>query len=181
MAHRSVNDSGSMDPSSMIFSVPNSSNDHFPASWIISSGASFHITCSLNISLNTFTDNKNLVDKLVFLPNNSRGQVQATGTVSLTLSQILHNVLFIPDFRINLIFVSALVQCSNFSLSFINGSANKHKRGRFAKLSSLMVSMFLKQQLPQMCLFTQILFQLVILFLGVILFQIQLSLLDMLG
>ncbi|KAL4363042.1 hypothetical protein GQ457_04G026360 [Hibiscus cannabinus] len=87
-------------------------NDH--ASWIIDSGASGHVCY-----------NKDLFDSLdpieggtILLPDQSVVPVSYSGTVRLSSSLILKNVLFVPQFRFNLVSVSSLIADSNFRILF---------------------------------------------------------------
>lgn len=62
--------------------------------------------------------NQNLFDSLhslplpidIYLPNGSKQQVQKWGTVILSDKIILHKVLFVPEFKHNLLSVAQLVQ-----------------------------------------------------------------------
>ncbi|XP_050217801.1 uncharacterized protein LOC126668656 [Mercurialis annua] len=73
-------------------------------SWIIDSGATDHIVCSLN----QFTSYTIVHDTFVTLPNSQRIAVTHVGTVKFSKDFILHNVLFVPEFAFNLISTSKL-------------------------------------------------------------------------
>jgi len=84
--------------------MPNSTlNSLFkaPNAWIVDSGATTHITCFLEFLFNF----KFLKNKLVLLPNGTRVQVVGTGSVRINSRIVLHNVLYIPSFHVNLISV----------------------------------------------------------------------------
>ena len=52
----------------------------------------------------------------VTLPNGTRVAITHTGTICITNTFILHNVLLVPDFKFNLISVSCLVKSLSFQL-----------------------------------------------------------------
>ena len=82
--------------------------------WILDSGASSHITCSLSV----FTSFRNLHNSFVTLPNKSRIPVLAIGTVVFATDFLLHDVFYIPSFHVNLISISALLCKTNLSIHF---------------------------------------------------------------
>ena len=86
--------------------------------WILDSGASSHITSSLSV----FTSYRKLHDSFVTLPEKSRIPVLAIGTVTFAPDFLLHNVLYVPSFHVNLISVSALLCNTNFSIHFTDHS-----------------------------------------------------------
>ncbi|KAF7804016.1 uncharacterized protein G2W53_043127 [Senna tora] len=83
--------------------------------WVIDSGASSHVTgnkCLLtNLRLAKSTNT-------VTLPDGSVKRVHSIGTVHLSDVFRLENVLFVPDFRYNLISVSRLVCDSSIEIKF---------------------------------------------------------------
>lgn len=98
----------------LIFLV--STTDHSNVSlpihyWIIDTGATCHIACCLDFFI-TLTPISNC---FVTLPNGSKIAVHSIGTVKLSPNLILHNVLYIPPFHVNLISVGALLITSNIS------------------------------------------------------------------
>ncbi|KAL4291591.1 hypothetical protein GQ457_14G021780 [Hibiscus cannabinus] len=113
-SHESLSDTLTTHQCQQLIAMLNSQffNDH--ASWIIDSGASRHVCYS-----------KELFDSLVpieggtiLLPDQSVVPVSYSGTVRLSSSLILKNVLFVPQFRFNLISVSSLIADSNFRILF---------------------------------------------------------------
>lgn len=72
-----------------------------PNAWIVDSGATTHITCFPEFLFNF----KFLKNKFVLLPNGTRVQVVGTGSVRINSRIVLHNVLYIPSFHVNLISV----------------------------------------------------------------------------
>ena len=71
--------------------------------WIIDSGATCHISHNITC-FSTLTPVHNM---FVQLPNKTRVQVHCTVTVTLNSEFTLHNVFYIPNFNVNLLFVSA--------------------------------------------------------------------------
>ncbi|XP_028183438.1 uncharacterized protein LOC114370325 [Glycine soja] len=82
--------------------------------WLLDSGASIHITCSLH----HFLSYQLVYDKIVTLPNSDIIPILAIGSVCLTNTLVLHNVAYIPKFKFNLISVSVLLTNPNLSISF---------------------------------------------------------------
>ena len=85
---------------------------------ILDSEASGHITSSLSV----FTSFRHLHNSFVTLPDKSLIPVLAIGTVAFANYFLLHNVLYIPSFHVNLISVSALLYNTNFSIHFTDCS-----------------------------------------------------------
>lgn len=86
----------------------------FVCVFLLDSGAIAHICTSLS-SFISFTHMKNT---FVTLPNNHKVPVIASGSVKLAFGLILHNVLCIPDFHINIISVGSLNHGPNYHISF---------------------------------------------------------------
>ncbi|GMI80076.1 hypothetical protein HRI_001676900 [Hibiscus trionum] len=84
--------------------------------WIIDSGASLHICYEKGLfeSLTPITGGS------ILLPDKSVIPVEFSGTVRLSPSLILNSVLFVPEFRFNLLAVSALVKNSDLQVLFCN-------------------------------------------------------------
>ncbi|KAL5556239.1 hypothetical protein UlMin_038475 [Ulmus minor] len=101
--------------SCMCFSVslnPIFSSNQF---WIIDSGATRHI-CS---QTNAFISLHPIHHTTVTLPNHSQILVHFVGDVKLHSDLVLKDVLFVPQFKFNLISVSALVTGSGLTVSFL--------------------------------------------------------------
>lgn len=81
--------------------------------WILDSGATPHIVHSIH----SYTV---LQNKFATLPNTTKVPATAIGTVYLTNEFLLSNVLYIPDFHVNLISVSSLVSHGNYKVIFTN-------------------------------------------------------------
>ena len=85
-----------------------------PDAWIIDTGASSHV-CS---DLAMFRELIPVSGVTVTLPNGTRVSITHTGTICITKTIILHNVLHVPDFKFNLISVSCLVKTLSCSAHF---------------------------------------------------------------
>lgn len=70
-------------------------------SWIMDSGASDHI-CSF---MRFFYDYKKIVPVNIRLPNGQIAIAKHVGTVKFSPDLIAHNVLFVHDFNLNLLYV----------------------------------------------------------------------------
>src|ERR1044072_6010392 len=90
------------------------SNGSMTHTWILDSGANSHIANSLHM----FTHYSPLVDRFVILPNKSKIPIMAIGSVSLNQDITLSDVLYIPSFTINLIYVSGLLRSKDCDLKF---------------------------------------------------------------
>ncbi|KAL4313244.1 hypothetical protein GQ457_01G015460 [Hibiscus cannabinus] len=87
---------------------------HAYASWIIDSRASRHVCYSKEL----FESLVPIEGGTILLSNQSVVHVSFSGTVRLSSSLVLKNVLFVPQFRFNLISVSSLIADSNFRILF---------------------------------------------------------------
>ena len=73
--------------------------------WIIDNGASGHITSHLHL----LTSVKQLkTPGFITMPNGKQSRIAHIGSVQLTPSLLLSNVLHVPDFQFNLLSVSKL-------------------------------------------------------------------------
>ena len=90
----------------------------FTSSWILDSGATDHVTCSLN-NLHSF---ERINPVTVKLPNGHHVHATHSGTVHLSRTITLFNVLYIPTFTFNLISISKLVSSTNCALIFSSTS-----------------------------------------------------------
>ena len=84
--------------------------------WIIDSGASSHV-CS---DLHMFTTLTHVSSVSVSFPNGTRVPITHTGTIHISASLILYNVLHVPDFQFNLISVSCLVRSLRCAAHFFS-------------------------------------------------------------
>lgn len=82
--------------------------------WLVDSGASTHVACSLN----SFESYQFVKDRTVTLPDKTTVPVIAVGSVSLAPNLILKNVSYIPAFNFNLLSVSSLLTDNKFSVTF---------------------------------------------------------------
>ncbi|XP_055961065.1 uncharacterized protein LOC130015294 [Mercurialis annua] len=78
--------------------------------WIVDSGATDHIICSLK----SFLNYKKVFNVFVHLPNGQKIPVEHIGTVQLSSSFILTDALHIPQFSFNLISTSQLTNSQRY-------------------------------------------------------------------
>lgn len=71
--------------------------------WIPDSGATYHIVSS---SSRLTRQNKNDSLPLVLLPSGEKAQISSTGSIPLNSYYILDNVLYIPNFKVDLMSIS---------------------------------------------------------------------------
>ncbi|KAG8370350.1 hypothetical protein BUALT_Bualt14G0107800 [Buddleja alternifolia] len=88
---------------------------HASNTWILDSGATDHITKSMSL-----LESPKLLTtpKSVHLPDGSIASVTHIGHVTLTSTIVLQNVLFVPSFHHNLLFISKLSCDSHCSINF---------------------------------------------------------------
>ena len=82
--------------------------------WVIDIGATDHIVHSVHLFTN-FT----AISTNVELPNGETAMVSHIGSISLSATLVLHNVLCVPSFSFNLLPVSQLTQSSSCYLIFL--------------------------------------------------------------
>ncbi|XP_019086343.1 PREDICTED: uncharacterized protein LOC109126896 [Camelina sativa] len=88
---------------------------HIPhGSWIIDTGATSHVYSDLAF----FSETVTVLGVTVSLPNEAKVDIKHCGTVKLTNTLILHNVLHVPSFTFNLISISCLLQHNHGSAHF---------------------------------------------------------------
>jgi len=86
--------------------------------WILYVGAIDSITFNLS-SLNIY---KKIIPMLVSLTNGSKILAYISGTVTISSSITLLNVLYIPLFNVNLISITKLVSINNYFVNFTSHS-----------------------------------------------------------
>ncbi|KAI5413875.1 hypothetical protein KIW84_058131 [Lathyrus oleraceus] len=89
-------------------------NGKNPNLWILDTDATNHF--SFNFS--SFVEYKNIVPIPVSLPDGSQVVASVSGTVAISPSLTLHNVLYIPSFHVNLISIAKLVDSNNCFVQF---------------------------------------------------------------
>ena len=99
-------------PSSYAFNTQNSSNI---GTWIVDTGASTHMCPEFSLLVNPAILTSPMQ---VSLPDGSQISVQYSGTVVLSPTLELHNVLYIPKFQFNLLAVPKLAAPSNIIFKF---------------------------------------------------------------
>lgn len=90
-------------------------NGKNPNLWILDTGATDHFT----FNFDSFTQYKNIVPIHVSLPNGSQVVASISGTIVISPSLTLHNVLYIPSFHVNLISVAKLIDSNECLVQFI--------------------------------------------------------------
>jgi len=69
-----------------------------PKSWILDTGATDHVTCDMSLFLTYYE----IEPVKVRLPNNTQVIAKCVGTIVLSEDFIIYNVLFIPEFALNI-------------------------------------------------------------------------------
>ncbi|KAL5540434.1 hypothetical protein UlMin_044950 [Ulmus minor] len=109
--------------------------------WIVDSGATKHI-CS---NAAAFICMRSIQNSTVTLPNHTRIPVSLSGDIRLSSILILKDVLFVPQFKFNLLSVSAFTNDSQLTVSFlpdhfiIQDLNNKKMIGKGEKFEGLYV------------------------------------------
>ncbi|KAK4425089.1 hypothetical protein Salat_1702700 [Sesamum alatum] len=85
--------------------------------WIIDSGATNHVCASITMS---DSYSKPLCLQFIHLPDGSKKAVQYIGDIKLTPHLTLHDVLYVPEFAVNLISISQLCKVTSYSITFID-------------------------------------------------------------
>ena len=84
--------------------------------WVLDTGATYHIVHSITL----FTKIIGCVSTFVQLPNGEKVTVTHIGTIQVTSTLILENVLCVPTFTFNLISVSKLTKSLSYCLVFLS-------------------------------------------------------------
>ena len=106
------------------------------SSWILNSEATDHVSFSL-----TNFDSYNQINPiLVKLPNRHEVHATHSGTVHLTSSITLKDVLYIPSFSFNLISISKLISTNNYELIFSSNTCVLQDINTKAKIGTVEVS-----------------------------------------
>ncbi|XP_073138578.1 uncharacterized protein [Henckelia pumila] len=110
-----------------IYSLSIGSGAVLSSSWVLDTGATHLICCSLS----SFLSHKHF-NSTVTLPNGSTVSVTHIGTVFLSHDLVLTDVLCIPQFWFNLLSISALTQNMSYSVTFSSHlchiqDSHKHK------------------------------------------------------
>ena len=130
-------------PSNDIPAVTNFSGNNFhffTKHWIVDSGATHHV-CFDSTCFSSFNNTPN--PNKVTLPDGTTVHIAKTGTVIINSEITLTNVLYVPQFRFNLISVSALLNscCTNVLFTtnqcFLQGSSQILRIGTAKKIGNL--------------------------------------------
>ena len=84
--------------------------------WVLDTGATDHFVCSVDL----LTSITATMQSLVHLPNGESAQVTHIGTITLSSSLTLTNVLCVPSFSFNLLSVSTLTLSQPYCLVFLS-------------------------------------------------------------
>ena len=84
--------------------------------WVLDTGATDHFVCLVDL----LTSITATIQSLVHLPNGESAQVTHIGTVVLSPSLTLTNVLCVPSFSFNLLSVSTLTLSQPYCLVFLS-------------------------------------------------------------
>lgn len=101
------------------------------STWILDSGATNHIVCSLDFIVNYRMANGAAVN----LPTGQCINVEHIGDVKLNNTLWLKEALHIPSFKFNIISVSKLIQDSSYKLIFMDGQCLIQQNGLMAGLA----------------------------------------------
>ncbi|KAK9677429.1 hypothetical protein RND81_11G142700 [Saponaria officinalis] len=110
--YHSINSAGTF-VSSSAFSVSTSDN---MCDWIVDTGVSDHMTSHMSLMTDVHTLHKPV---LVALPDGTIKVVHTVGTVVLPDFISLQHVLYVPDFKQNLLSVGRLIENGNVSVVFL--------------------------------------------------------------
>ena len=83
---------------------------------VLDIGATYHIVYSIDL----FTKITSSITSFVQLPNGERVAVTHIGTIQVTTSLVLENVLYVPSFTFNLISISQLTKCLSCCFIFLS-------------------------------------------------------------
>lgn len=101
-------------------SLSSNVNGKFAYLWILETGIIDHIS----FNLPAFTNCRSIVPIYVTLPDGSQLSASISGSVNIIPSLILHNVLYIPSFNVNLISIAKLSQNSDYTVQFTTNSCS---------------------------------------------------------
>ena len=82
--------------------------------WILDTGATYHIS----FDKTAFLTCTNIIHVHVNLPDGSHITASMSGSVIVSPSLTLHNVLYMPNFHVNLISIAKFVNSNNCSVRF---------------------------------------------------------------
>ncbi|XP_075515865.1 uncharacterized protein LOC142550675 [Primulina tabacum] len=108
-----TNDSSNVHTSGICLSTYISTDLSSPSSWIVDSGASRHICSDAYL----FKSLQPAIGSMVTLPNHTTIDVKFCGDIKLGDSLTLEDVMFIPDFKFNLLSVSSLLASTKSMIS----------------------------------------------------------------
>ena len=95
---------------------PSNKTVHNAETWVLDTGATDHIIHSISL----FTKITSSISSFVHLPNGEKVLATRIGTVQVTTSLILEDVICVPAFSFNLISVSKLTKSLSCCLVFLS-------------------------------------------------------------
>lgn len=109
-------DTSTIVPQGEVFSTCHIKSSLGTRSWIIDSGATAYIAASLDV----FSSHVLIQNSIITLPDHTSVPVHSIGSIKISNSLHLTNVLHIPDFWVNLIYVPVLLQHNSYHVIFDN-------------------------------------------------------------
>ncbi|KAI5392585.1 hypothetical protein KIW84_077110 [Lathyrus oleraceus] len=103
----------SISPFVLNYYSPNE-NDKNPHLWILDTGATDHISFEITL----FISCKTIIPVHVSLPDGSQVTASMSSSVVLSPALVLHNVLYIPNFHVNLLSIAKLVSSNDYYVHF---------------------------------------------------------------
>lgn len=89
---------------------------HSCNTWVLDTSATDHIICYVSL----LTSITNLTQRVLELPNGESAQVTHIGTIKLSATLVLDNVLCVPSFSFNLLSISKVTQKQPYFLVFLS-------------------------------------------------------------
>ena len=117
ISYASFQDSVCLNLKNSIFAKnPSNKTTHNEETWVLDTGATDHIIHSISL----FTKITSSISSFVHLPNGEKVLATRIGTIQVTTSLILEDVICVPAFSFNLISVSKLTKSLSCCLVFLS-------------------------------------------------------------
>ncbi|KAI5386911.1 hypothetical protein KIW84_073160 [Lathyrus oleraceus] len=121
-------------------------NGKNPLLWILDIGATDHFSFDMSL----FITHKSIIPIHVTLPDGSQVTTSISGTVAISPSLTLHNVLYVPSFNVNLISIAKLVDCNHCSVQISYNTCHivqNHSKAMIG-ITSLHMGLYVLESLP---------------------------------
>lgn len=121
-------------------------NGKNPLLWILDTSATNHFS----FDLSSFITHKSIIPIHVTLPDGSQVTTSISGTVAISPSLTLHNVLYVPSFNVNLISIEKLVDCNHCSVQISANTCHivqNHSKAMIG-IASLHRGLYVLESLP---------------------------------